>query len=487
MRRRVIALLMVCLLIAGMPSALSEAVEIAVEPETDGVVFEDGAGPVADAVLLCPGGVALSIDGLASNELFDDDDGDGGDEAQPVELSVSKSGTRRVTLGLSYQIVIPGKTVKTCKSDNKKVATVTQQGLIQTKKAGTAKITVTPTKGSKLKLTLKVTDPEVPTAVAIVEGASATMNAGETLQLTAVVSPDTASQEVSWKSSDRSVATVDQDGLVSALKKGSATITATTDNKLTAKLKLTVRKALLKPCVIAHAMGGIDGDTYTNSLEAFQENYALGHRIFEVDTHFTSDGKLVLWHSWDYKFCSRHTPGYKPSYKEFMGSKIYDRYTPMDLKKLLKLMDKYPDVRIVLDGKYGKIETVKRQFKLILSTAKDLKLTKVLDRMIVEIYNEEMYRTVKKIYPFQEYMMALYKIFAQAPTEAEFERVAQFCEQNNIRTIVMDILWEDPMYIELAALHGVKLSYYTVNDAEQAQSLFDEGVIALFTDWLPPL
>ena len=248
-----------------------------------------------------------------------------------------------------------------------------------------------------------------------------------------------------------------------------------------------MRKALLKPCMIAHAMGGIDGDTYTNSLEAFQANYALGHRIFEVDMHFTSDGKLVLWHGWDYKFCSRHTPGYKPSYKEFMGSRIHDKYTPMDLKKLLKLMNKYPDVRIVLDGKYGKIETVKRQFKRILSTAKDLRLTKVLDRMIVEIYNEEMYRTVKKIYPFQEYMMVLYKVFLQAPTEEEFEQVAQFCERNNIRTIVMDILWEDPKYIALAAPHGVKLSYYTVNDAEQAQSLFDEGVIALFTDFLPPL
>lgn len=484
MHRRIIALLLACLLIAGMPCALSEAVEIAVDPETGGVVFEDGAGAVADAVMPCPDGVALPIDSLASNFLSNDvDDAD----AQPVELSVSQSGTRRVTLGLSYQIVVPGKTVKTCKSDNKKVATVTKQGLIQTKKAGTAKITVTPAKGSKLKLTLKVTDPKVPTAVVIAEGASATMNAGETLQLTAVVSPDTAPQKVAWKSSDKSVATVDQDGLVTALKKGSATITATTDNKLTAKLKLTVRKALLKPCVIAHAMGGIDGDAYTNSLEAFQANYALGHRIFEVDTHFTSDGKLVLWHSWDYKFCSKHTPGYKPTYKEFMGSKIYDRYTPMDLKKLLKLMDKYTDVRIVLDGKYGKIETVKRQYKLILSTAKDLKLTRVLDRMIVEIYNEEMYSTVKKIYPFQEYMMALYKIFMQAPTEEDFEQVARFCEQSNIRTIVMDILWEDPRYIELAAAHGVKLSYYTVNDAEQAQSLFDEGVIALFTDFLPPV
>ena len=199
MFRRVIAFLLAALLIAGMPSALSETVEIAVAPETDGVVFEDGAGPLSDAVMPSPGG-ALSIDSLAPNVLSNDADDD---DALPIELSVSKSCTRQVTLGLSYQIVIPGKTIKTCKSGNKKVATVTKQGLIQAKKAGTAKITITPTKGSKLKLTLKVTDPKVPTAVAIVEGASATMNAGETMQLTAVVTPDTAPQKVSWKSSER--------------------------------------------------------------------------------------------------------------------------------------------------------------------------------------------------------------------------------------------------------------------------------------------
>jgi len=34
---------------------------------------------------------------------------------------------------------------------------------------------------------------------------------------------------------------------------------------------------------IAHACGGIDGATYTNSREAFIHNYELGHRIFEID------------------------------------------------------------------------------------------------------------------------------------------------------------------------------------------------------------
>lgn len=41
---------------------------------------------------------------------------------------------------------------------------------------------------------------------------------------------------------------------------------------------------------VAHAFGGIGGDTYTNSLEAFEANYARGHRIFEVDMDYTPGG-----------------------------------------------------------------------------------------------------------------------------------------------------------------------------------------------------
>lgn len=474
MFRRTFALL-ACLLLAAMLPATAETGEILIEERA--VADWDGALSALD-------GAALSIDALEAG-IFSNDAGE--DEARPIELSVTKSCTKKATLGLSYQIVIPGKTIKRCKSSDKKVATVTNEGLIRTKKAGTAKITVTPKRGSKLTIKLKVIDPNAPTAVVINEGSAASMDAGDTLQLTVTVSPDTAPQTVTWKSGDSKIATVTADGLVTALKKGETTITATTGNKLSAKLKLTVHKAPMKPCIIAHAMGGIGSDTYTNSLEAFRENYARGHRIFEIDLHFTSDGKLVLWHSWDYKFCSKHTPGYKPSYKEFMGSKIYDKYTPMDLRKLLKLMADYPDIRVVIDGKYGKPDTAKREYKLILSTARDLKLTRVLSRMIVEVYNKDMYKTVNKIHSFPEYMMVLYKTFTQAPTPAEFEEVVRYCESKKIRTVVMDILWEDPQYVELAAPYGVRLSYYTVNDGQRARDLFDGGIVALFSDFLPPL
>ena len=68
------------------------------------------------------------------------------------------------------------------------------------------------------------------------------LKAGESAVLTATVSPDNATnQSVTWKSSDTKVATVDEDGKVTAVAAGTATITVTTaDGGKTASCKVTV-------------------------------------------------------------------------------------------------------------------------------------------------------------------------------------------------------------------------------------------------------
>ncbi len=64
--------------------------------------------------------------------------------------------------------------------------------------------------------------------------------AGETLKLTATVSPENSTyRTVEWTSSDKSVATVDAEGKVNAIGKGTTTITAKADGK-EATCKLTV-------------------------------------------------------------------------------------------------------------------------------------------------------------------------------------------------------------------------------------------------------
>ena len=57
---------------------------------------------------------------------------------------------------------------------------------------------------------------------------SLAMNSGTTAQLTASLTPATAFASITWTSSDESVATVDVNGIVTAVAGGSCTITATT-------------------------------------------------------------------------------------------------------------------------------------------------------------------------------------------------------------------------------------------------------------------
>ena len=484
--KRFVAIILACLLLGSVLTgawAEGDAVEIIPEDlpsvELDLLPPEDAGdldAPLDSEVLILPEAEELS-EAIVTNSSSSDAE----------TLTISKSVTKRVTVGHTYQIKVADKTIKTCKSNNKKVATVSKSGLVNTLKTGTAKITITPTKGSKLVLKLKVYGKKVPVSVAIDQGKEAEMTVGETLQLSATVAPSTASQKVTWKSSKTSVATVSSKGVVKAKKAGTATISATTSNDRTAKLKVTVTRSYDGHYVISHAMGGVDGNEYSNSLEAFLENYAEGHRIFEVDFQYTSDDKLVLWHNWKNRFSSKYKSGYVPTYKQFMKSKIYGEYTPLDVERLLKLMADYPDVRIVTDTKYADAGIAKKQFKFIVSTAKEMGLKRVLDRFVVEVYTTDMFKAVKKIYPFKEYMMTLYRAFKKAPSNSKMKSLAKYGKEHGISTIVMDAKWWKSSYASILDAYGIESALFTVNDWDDAEDFFDDGVTALFTDYLPPM
>ena len=73
---------------------------------------------------------------------------------------------------------------------------------------------------------------EVAVSSVTISQPSAEMIVGETITLTATVSPSNATdQEVTWASSKQTVVTVDKSGLVIAVASGNATITATAGGK----------------------------------------------------------------------------------------------------------------------------------------------------------------------------------------------------------------------------------------------------------------
>ena len=109
------------------------------------------------------------------------------------------------------------------KSSDTAVVTVSDTGLVKAVGVGTATIKVSVGKASA---SCKVTVLQPVTSISL-NRSSLTMEATDTFQLQASVYPSNAAdQRVQWTSSDPAVASVDENGLVTALKKGTTTVTA---------------------------------------------------------------------------------------------------------------------------------------------------------------------------------------------------------------------------------------------------------------------
>ena len=127
------------------------------------------------------------------------------------------------------------------------IATVDEFGEVTALKAGSTKIKATSADGNKYKecaLTVKEYDLTVnPTSKSLV--------GGETFTIQAKLNPTDDEAIINWESSDETVATVDDNGEVTALKAGSVTITATTANSSKKPTcNVTVKEATPKSVVL---------------------------------------------------------------------------------------------------------------------------------------------------------------------------------------------------------------------------------------------
>ena len=135
------------------------------------------------------------------------------------------------------------------KSSDATVATVDAEGKVTGVKAGKATITVTTEDGGKTATcAVTVTSKEVKVTGVSLNKTTLTIAAGSSETLTATLEPTNATnQNVTWKSSNTSVAIVSTTGEVIAKAKGTTTITVTTqDGSKTAKCTVTVTQPVTK-------------------------------------------------------------------------------------------------------------------------------------------------------------------------------------------------------------------------------------------------
>ena len=145
------------------------------------------------------------------------------------------------------------------KSSDNSVVTVSD-GKLSALKVGNATITVTTEDGGKtatcqVTVLMKV----VPVSSVSLDKTSVELTEGDETTLTATVNPDNATNKnVTWKSSDNSVATV-SDGKITALNAGTTSITVTTeDSGKTATCEVKVNAKTVEPEVIPVSSVSLD-------------------------------------------------------------------------------------------------------------------------------------------------------------------------------------------------------------------------------------
>jgi glycerophosphoryl diester phosphodiesterase len=225
--------------------------------------------------------------------------------------------------------------------------------------------------------------------------------------------------------------------------------------------------------LIAHALGGIDGSSYTNSLEAFISNYKKGFRAFEVDLIFSSDGFLIAKHDWI-------TETIPPlSLKEFKNRKVYNKYTSLSFEDIARLMKQYPDMYIITDAKETKKEDVLRAFKSIYDTS--LKVDKsILDRIIPQIFYPDMLTIINSVYKFKNIIYTLYL------SHASDNEVIKSVIMNNIKIVTMPKKRCDKAFIERLRKNGIYVYVHTVDTIKDMQLFRQMGANGFYTNFLSP-
>ncbi len=222
---------------------------------------------------------------------------------------------------------------------------------------------------------------------------------------------------------------------------------------------------------IAHAWGDYKWFTYTNSLDALEQNKKY-FRYFELDFSWTKDNKLVCIHDWGGSFKKSFwfsLEGKVPTKKQFMYYVIKNKsYKNCTLDSLVVWLEKNPTVFIITDVKWGNFDAIDEIARLY----PDQK-----NRFIPQIHNPNDYKGVKEMW-FTKIIWTLYEY------QWKKQDILQYAKKYNFFAITMPKekvkTW---LALELKTLWE-RVYAHTVNNFEEFKKLQLLWVDEVYTDSL---
>ncbi len=196
-----------------------------------------------------------------------------------LELIKNQTGELKVVYNPENVTIIPNATWTT---SNENVATVDENGIVTAIGVGTATITVDYGNGITASRDVEVT--EITASSISISNVIESMLINNSVELGVTLNPVDSTDDVTWASSDESILTVDENGVVTAVGVGTATITVQTVNGISDSIEITVTEKHIESINVSLEKTEIsEGDTtqleitfsptdYTDTIESISYN-----------------------------------------------------------------------------------------------------------------------------------------------------------------------------------------------------------------------
>ncbi len=242
------------------PVEIGETITFAVDKITPAGAVTDVIWSTSDAnIATVENGVVKTVAAGTVNITATVDDGSGISvtktitvkapdvKASEVKLSVATDISMKVgeTITISSSVLPENTTDKTVvwASSDETVAKVDANGKVTAVGVGTVRITATTADGSgkSASCNIKINSADVKATSVTVDKTEIELTVGHTATVSAIVYPfDSTNKNIIWSSSDKTIAKVNDDGTITALKPGTVTITATAEDGSGAKADIKV-------------------------------------------------------------------------------------------------------------------------------------------------------------------------------------------------------------------------------------------------------
>ena len=244
--------------------------------------------------------------------------------------------------------------------------------------------------------------------------------------------------------------------------------------------------------LIAHAGGGLETGTYSNSLEALTHSVESGFKLIEIDILPTQNGDLVLMHDWSerhYKYFSKLPlsrslsalvfPRPAKTAKAFKSRVMNYGLTQMDLSDLINWMQKNDDVYIVTDIKQNNLENLQMLHGLAGPLSK---------RIIPQIYQLSSYKSVREM-GYENVIYTNYK------SHISGDDLISFMTDNSLYALTVPVETVTDKLIKSAQSLNTPIFVHRgsdgtpkdlLNTVEGAESVKLQGISGIYTDYLVP-